>query len=160
IDDSHVTLTLIHSDGQESSSTSSFVTSLLNPIIDPDRVKSLEVNFSEFMRTNQSPEAISNIPAILKRRREEDSDQKGPSAGSDRGSKDEEKEGSMHQLAFYLNQLPGVQAGLLQGLNLDSCLPMKEPSYLVFETGVEDQPIVQISQHPEWFSQPRRPPTP
>nr|GEY25308.1 hypothetical protein [Tanacetum cinerariifolium] len=27
-----------------------------------DRVKSLEVNFSEFMRTNQSPEAVSNIP--------------------------------------------------------------------------------------------------
>nr|GFA67286.1 hypothetical protein [Tanacetum cinerariifolium] len=36
IEDSHVTLTLVHSDGQqESSSTSSFVTSLLNPIIDP-----------------------------------------------------------------------------------------------------------------------------
>nr|GFA00365.1 hypothetical protein [Tanacetum cinerariifolium] len=30
-----------------------------------DRVKSLEVNFSEFMRTNQSPEAVSNIPAIV-----------------------------------------------------------------------------------------------
>nr|GFA69793.1 hypothetical protein [Tanacetum cinerariifolium] len=55
IDDSHVTLTLVHSDGQqESSSTSSFVTSLLNSIIDPDRVKSLEVNFLEFMRTHQS----------------------------------------------------------------------------------------------------------
>nr|GFC78085.1 hypothetical protein [Tanacetum cinerariifolium] len=36
IKDSHVTLTLTHSDGQqESSSTSSFVTNLLNPIIDP-----------------------------------------------------------------------------------------------------------------------------
>nr|GFB74261.1 hypothetical protein [Tanacetum cinerariifolium] len=36
IEDSHVTLTPIHSDGQqESSSTSSFVTSLLNSIIDP-----------------------------------------------------------------------------------------------------------------------------
>nr|GFD05642.1 hypothetical protein [Tanacetum cinerariifolium] len=30
-----------------------------------DRVKSLEVNFSEFMRTNQSPEAVSNIPGIV-----------------------------------------------------------------------------------------------
>nr|GFC92188.1 hypothetical protein [Tanacetum cinerariifolium] len=121
IEDSHVTLTPVHSDGQqESSSTSSFVTSLLNPIIDlgmesifttgsssvtpipspkstmtpsimittttpsqpptlptpipsdilqtlltfalvfcfEDRVKSLEVNFSEFMWTNQSPEAV------------------------------------------------------------------------------------------------------
>nr|GFB57942.1 hypothetical protein [Tanacetum cinerariifolium] len=28
------------------------------------------------------------------------------------------------------------------------------------ETGAEDPPIVQTSQHPEWFSQPRRQPTP
>nr|GFB66847.1 hypothetical protein [Tanacetum cinerariifolium] len=34
------------------------------------------------------------------------------------------------------------------------------PSHLVFETGAEDQPIVQTSQHPEWFSQPSKPPTP
>nr|GEZ27066.1 hypothetical protein [Tanacetum cinerariifolium] len=124
IEDSHVTLTPVYSDGQqESLSTSSFMTSLLNPIIDPgmesifttassfvaplpsptsimtpsiitttitasqppipptpipseflqnlptfesvfrfeDRVKSLEVNFLEFMRTNQSLEAVSNI---------------------------------------------------------------------------------------------------
>nr|GFC51694.1 hypothetical protein [Tanacetum cinerariifolium] len=37
---------------------------------------------------------------------------------------------------------------------------MKEPSHLVFETGADDQPIVQTSQHPEWFSQPKRPPSP
>nr|GEZ26264.1 hypothetical protein [Tanacetum cinerariifolium] len=37
---------------------------------------------------------------------------------------------------------------------------MEEPSHPVFETGAKDQPIVQTSQHPEWFSQPRRPPTP
>nr|GFC55045.1 hypothetical protein [Tanacetum cinerariifolium] len=37
---------------------------------------------------------------------------------------------------------------------------MKEPSHPVFETGAKDQPIVQTSQHPKWFSQPRRPPTP
>nr|GEZ24769.1 hypothetical protein [Tanacetum cinerariifolium] len=37
---------------------------------------------------------------------------------------------------------------------------MEEPSHSVFETGADDQPIVQTSQHPEWFSQPRRPPSP
>nr|GFB89341.1 hypothetical protein [Tanacetum cinerariifolium] len=37
---------------------------------------------------------------------------------------------------------------------------MEEPSHPVFETGAEDQPIVQTFQHPEWFSQPMRPPTP
>nr|GFC49964.1 hypothetical protein [Tanacetum cinerariifolium] len=36
---------------------------------------------------------------------------------------------------------------------------MKDPSHPVFETGADDQPIVQTSQHPEWFSQPRRPPS-
>nr|GFC86888.1 hypothetical protein [Tanacetum cinerariifolium] len=30
----------------------------------------------------------------------------------------------MHQLALHLKQLPGVQADLPQGLNLDSCLPV------------------------------------
>nr|GFC04606.1 hypothetical protein [Tanacetum cinerariifolium] len=61
---------------------------------------------------------------------------KDPSLDQTGGLRDEEKEGSMHQPTFHLNQLPRVQAG------------------------VDDQPIVQISQHPEWFSQPRRPPTP
>nr|GFA26989.1 hypothetical protein [Tanacetum cinerariifolium] len=100
VEDSHVTLTLVQSDGQqESSSVSSFVTSMLNPISDAatittsseapippttipsavlenvptfdsvlrfeDRVKSLEVNFSEFMQTNQFAEAVSKIPADL-----------------------------------------------------------------------------------------------
>nr|GFA93110.1 hypothetical protein [Tanacetum cinerariifolium] len=64
---------------------------------------------------------------------------KDPSQDQTGGLKDEEKEGSMHQLALYLKQLPRVQADLPQG--------------------AEDQPIVQTSQHPEWFSQPRRPPT-
>nr|GEW63423.1 integrase, catalytic region, zinc finger, CCHC-type, peptidase aspartic, catalytic [Tanacetum cinerariifolium] len=61
-----------------------------------ERVKSLEVNFSEFMQTNQFAEAVSNIldktilesygdTAILKKRRGDDDDQEGPSAGSDRG---------------------------------------------------------------------------
>nr|GEW53620.1 putative reverse transcriptase domain-containing protein [Tanacetum cinerariifolium] len=37
---------------------------------------------------------------------------------------------------------------------------MEDPSHLEFETGADDQPIVQSSQHPEWFSQPHKPPTP
>nr|GEZ31456.1 hypothetical protein [Tanacetum cinerariifolium] len=128
IEDSHVTLTLVNPDGQkESSSVSSFVTSMLNPISDvgvesiftttsspiaslqtsvpimtpstiatittssdapillttilsavlqnlptfdsvfhfKERVKSLEVNFSEFMQTNQFAEAVSNILVVV-----------------------------------------------------------------------------------------------
>nr|GFC72711.1 hypothetical protein [Tanacetum cinerariifolium] len=37
---------------------------------------------------------------------------------------------------------------------------MEETSHPVFETGADDQPIVQTSQHHGWFSQPRRPPSP
>nr|GFD48020.1 hypothetical protein [Tanacetum cinerariifolium] len=46
------------------------------------------------------------------------------------------KEVSRHQLALHLKKQPGVQADLQQGLNLNKCLP-----------------------YPEWFSQPRRPPS-
>nr|GFB64520.1 hypothetical protein [Tanacetum cinerariifolium] len=171
IEDSHVTLTLIQPDGQqESSSVSSFVTSMLNPtyasvesiftttsspietlptptpIMTPstiatittssevpippttfpsavlenlptfdsvfrfeDRVKSLEVNFSKFMQTNQFAEAVSKIldktilesygdTAILKRRRIDDDDQEGPSAGSDQSLK-RRREGREHKSA-------------------------------------------------------------
>nr|GFA78124.1 hypothetical protein [Tanacetum cinerariifolium] len=221
---------------QESSSTSSIMINLLNPITDPDRVKSLEDNFSnipgivnQYMH-QQMPEAVQeavqtqtnwlqdsiqrendeflktideNMKKIIKehvktrvkaqvlveaydadktildiyeestflKRRREDDDQEGPSAGSDRGSKRRREGGSMHQLALHLNQLPGVQADLSQGLNLASkyafaeepvqtTCQMEEPSHSVFETGAKDQPIIQNTQHPEWFSQPRRPPTP
>nr|GEZ84456.1 hypothetical protein [Tanacetum cinerariifolium] len=66
IEDSHMTLTSTHSDGQqENSSTSSFMTNLLNPIIDPGmEVKFLEDNFSnipgivnQYMH-QQMPEAV------------------------------------------------------------------------------------------------------
>nr|GFA12766.1 hypothetical protein [Tanacetum cinerariifolium] len=61
---------------------------------------------------------------------------KDPPLDQTEGLRDEEKEGSIHQPALHLNQLPGVQAG------------------------AEDPPIVQTSQHLKWFSQPRRQPTP
>nr|GFC61765.1 hypothetical protein [Tanacetum cinerariifolium] len=69
---------------------------------------------------------------ILKQRRE-DEDQEGPSTGSNRGSK-RQKEGGEHASASI-------------------------PSETATE-GADDQPIVQTSQHPEWFSQLRRPPSP
>nr|GFC76351.1 hypothetical protein [Tanacetum cinerariifolium] len=37
---------------------------------------------------------------------------------------------------------------------------MEETPHPVFEIGAVDQPIVQTSTHPEWFSQPRKPPSP
>nr|GEY67360.1 hypothetical protein [Tanacetum cinerariifolium] len=268
IEDSHVTLTPTHSDGQqESSSTSSFITNLLNPTIDPgmesifttgsstvtliplpqstmtpsiistfttasqlpipptpipsldlqnlptfasvfrfeDKVKSLEVNFSnipadlsemklkkiliEKMEGNKSiqlSDEQQNLykalveaydadktildtygeSGILKRRRKDD-DQEGPFAGSDRGSK-RRREGGEHASASTLSKpasgstgrsTTGTQSRQLSASEsafaeepVQTTCQMEEPSHPVFETGAEDQPIIQTSQHPEWFS--------
>nr|GFC58837.1 hypothetical protein [Tanacetum cinerariifolium] len=77
--------------------------------------------------------------------------------------RDEEKVGSMHQPALHLNQLPGVQAGLLQGLNLNSCLPVSlllQRNLCRLSVRWRNPHIRCLIQHPEWFSQPRKPPTP
>nr|GFC19372.1 hypothetical protein [Tanacetum cinerariifolium] len=85
---------------------------------------------------------------ILKRRRKDD-DQEGPSVGSDRGS----TTGSQSR------QLSASESAFAEEPVQTTC-QMEEPLHPVFETGADDQPIVQTSQHLEWFSQPRRPPSP
>nr|GEX40701.1 hypothetical protein [Tanacetum cinerariifolium] len=99
----------------------------------------------------------------------------GPSAGSDQGSK-QQREGGEHASAStpsetatgsagrsttgsQSRQLSASESAFAEEPMQTTC-QMEEPSNLVFETGVEDQPIVQTSQHPEWFSLPRRPPSP
>nr|GEY02575.1 zf-CCHC domain-containing protein/DUF4219 domain-containing protein/UBN2 domain-containing protein [Tanacetum cinerariifolium] len=98
----------------------------------------------------------------------------GPSARSDRGSK-RRREGGEHASASTPSKpatrstgrsTTGTQSRQLSASEsafaeepVQTTCQMEEPSHLVFETGAEDQPIVQISQHPECFSQPRRPPT-
>nr|GEZ07735.1 hypothetical protein [Tanacetum cinerariifolium] len=86
---------------------------------------------------------------ILKRRREEDDDQEGPFAGSDRGSK-RRREGGEHASA----STPSEQATGSEGMSTTGTQSRQ------LSASAEDQPLVQISQHPEWFSQPRIPPTP
>nr|GEZ55807.1 hypothetical protein [Tanacetum cinerariifolium] len=156
IDDSHVTLTPVHSDGQQESSSTTASQPPIPPAPIPsevlqnlltfesvfrfkNRVKSLEVNFSEFMWTNQSPKAVSNIldeqrnlykalveayeadktildsygeSAIPKRGREDDDDQERPSTGSDRGSKRRRK-GRVHASANTLSKPATRSAGRL-----------------------------------------------
>nr|GFB53363.1 hypothetical protein [Tanacetum cinerariifolium] len=68
---------------------------------------------------------------VLKRRRGDDDDQEGPSAGSDWGSKRRREGGKP-----------------------ESASTPSEPATR------KDQPIIQSSQHPEWFSQSKKPPTP
>nr|GEX13778.1 retrovirus-related Pol polyprotein from transposon TNT 1-94 [Tanacetum cinerariifolium] len=112
--------------------------------------------------------------SILKRRRGDD-DQEGPSAGLDRGSK-RRREGGEPKSASTPSE-PATRSARKSKTRTQSrhmsasesafaeepvqtTYQMDEPLHPVFEKGAEDQPIVQTSQHPEWFSQPRKPPTP
>nr|GFB09012.1 hypothetical protein [Tanacetum cinerariifolium]GFB09073.1 hypothetical protein [Tanacetum cinerariifolium] len=210
IEDSHVTLTLVHSDGpQESSYVSSFVTSMLNPISDAgvesifttasspivslqtptpimtpstiatittssyapippttipsiilenlptfnsafcfdERLRSLETTFFEYRQTNPFVDAVSVIPADL----------------SEMELKKiliEKLEGNKSiQRSDEQRNLYKVESAFTEEPVQTTC-QMEEPTHPVFEIGADDQPIVQTSQHPEWFSQPRRPPSP
>nr|GFB19814.1 hypothetical protein [Tanacetum cinerariifolium] len=113
--------------------------------------------------------------AILKRRRGDDDDQVGPSARSDWGSK-RRREGGEHESASTSSEpatrsasmsIIGTQSRQMSASEsafaeepVQTTCQMEEPPHPMFETGAEDQLIVQTSQHPEWFSQPRKPPTP
>nr|GEX12085.1 hypothetical protein [Tanacetum cinerariifolium] len=82
----------------------------------------------------------------LKRRRDDDEDKdEEPSARPDRGSKNAEK-ASTSEYAFAEEPV-------------QTTFQIEEPSHLEFETGADDQPIVQSFQHPKWFSQPQKPPS-
>nr|GFA41392.1 hypothetical protein [Tanacetum cinerariifolium] len=113
--------------------------------------------------------------AILKKRRGDDDDQEGPSAGSDRGSKRRREGGepkststpsepatksaSRSTTRTQSRQMSASESAFAEEPVQTTC-QMDKPPHPVFETGVEDQPIVQTSQYPKWFSQPRKPPTP
>nr|GEU82889.1 uncharacterized mitochondrial protein AtMg00810-like [Tanacetum cinerariifolium] len=86
---------------------------------------------------------------ILKRRRGDDDDQEVPSAGSDRGSK-RRREGGEPESASTPSE-PATRSASRSTTGTQS---------RQMSASSEDQPIVQTSQHPEWFSQPRKPPTP
>nr|GEY67643.1 hypothetical protein [Tanacetum cinerariifolium] len=111
----------------------------------------------------------------LKRRRDDDANKdEEPSAGSDRGSK-RRREGKEPESASTPNEKDTKSAGKsTQGSKsrqtsasesatakepMQTTFEMEEPSHREFETGADDQPIVEPSQHPEWLSQQKKPPT-
>nr|GEV04264.1 retrovirus-related Pol polyprotein from transposon TNT 1-94 [Tanacetum cinerariifolium] len=90
----------------------------------------------------------------LKRRRNDDVDKdEEPSVGSDQGSK-RRREGKEHESASATKEKATRKEPM------QTTFKMEEPSHPEFETGVDDQPIIESSQHPEWFSQQKKPPTP
>nr|GEZ19410.1 hypothetical protein [Tanacetum cinerariifolium] len=113
--------------------------------------------------------------AILKRRREDGGDQEGPSAGSDRGSKRRREGGEPESARAPLEPVSRSAGRSTTGSKsrqasasesafaeepVQTISQIEEPSHPVFETGAEDQPIIQTSQHPEWFPLPKKLSTP
>nr|GEU64082.1 hypothetical protein [Tanacetum cinerariifolium] len=160
---------------QESSSVSSqFVTSMLNPPSD-SALRQQRNLYKALVDTYEADKTILDSygeTVILKRRRDDDDDQdEGPSAGSDRGSK-RRREGKEPESASTPSEPATRSAGRSttgsksrQASASESAFAeepvlttsqIKEPSHPVFETGAEDQPIIQSSQHPKWFSQPQK----
>nr|GFB80043.1 hypothetical protein [Tanacetum cinerariifolium] len=112
----------------------------------------------------------------LKRRRDDDEDKdEEPSVGPNRGSK-RRREGKEPKSAGTPSDTAtkstgksttGSRSRLVSASEsafaeepVQTTSQMEEPSHPEFETGANDQPIVQSSQHPKWFSQPQKPPTP
>nr|GEU79451.1 hypothetical protein [Tanacetum cinerariifolium] len=97
-----------------------------------------------------------------------------PSAGPDWGSK-RRREGNEPESASALTETATRSAGRsTQGTKsrqasasefafaeepMQTTFQMEEPSHPKFDTGAKDQPIVQSSQHPEWFSHQQKPPS-
>nr|GEZ27109.1 hypothetical protein [Tanacetum cinerariifolium] len=91
----------------------------------------------------------------LKRHHDNDADKdEEPSVGPDRGSM-RRREGKEPESASALENESALEEEPMQ-----TASQMEEPSHLEFNTGAEDQPIVQSSQHAEWFSQQQKPPSP
>nr|GEU57526.1 hypothetical protein [Tanacetum cinerariifolium] len=90
----------------------------------------------------------------LKRRRDDDADKdEEPSAGSDRGSAGKSTQGSKSR------QMSASDSATAEE-HMQTTFEIEKPSHPEFDTGADDQLIVKSSQHPEWFSQKKKPPTP
>nr|GEU83811.1 hypothetical protein [Tanacetum cinerariifolium] len=83
----------------------------------------------------------------LKRRRDDDADKgEKPSVGSDQGSK---------------RRREGKEPESTSEEPMQTTHDLEESSHQEFVKGVvDDQPIAEASQHPEWFQQQKKPPTP
>nr|GFC19641.1 hypothetical protein [Tanacetum cinerariifolium] len=110
----------------------------------------------------------------LKRRRDDDADRdKEPSVGSDRGSKRRKERKEPESASTPMEtatrsagkstqesksrQMSASESATTEEPMLTT-FEMEVPSQPEFETGADDQPIIESSQHPEWFSQQQKPP--
>nr|GEX68777.1 copia protein [Tanacetum cinerariifolium] len=110
----------------------------------------------------------------LKRCRDDADKHEELSAGSDRGSKrrregkepesaSAQKEKATKSTGKYTQGTKSRQTSASESATAEEPMQttheIEEPSHPEFETGDDDQPIVEPSQHPKWFSQQKKPPT-
>nr|GEY65819.1 ribonuclease H-like domain-containing protein [Tanacetum cinerariifolium] len=196
------------SDEEKSSSVSSqFVTSMLNPTSDADRLKSLEANFSEYIQTNPFAEAVSNIPGIVHQymnqqmtesvnaqleaevlTRSSHSLRTSYVVAADLSEMElkkiliEKMEGN--KSIQHSDEQRNLYKALVDAYEADKTILDSYRETIILKRrrdddddqeegpsagsdrgskrqreGADDQTIVQSSQHPEWFSQPKKPPT-
>nr|GEZ49270.1 hypothetical protein [Tanacetum cinerariifolium] len=112
---------------------------------------------------------------MLKRRYDDDADKdKEPSARSDRGSKRRRERKEPESTSAHKEKATRSAGKSTQGSKsrqtsasesataeepMQTTFEMEEPIHLEFKTGADDQPIIESSHHPEWFSQQKKPPT-
>nr|GEY72625.1 hypothetical protein [Tanacetum cinerariifolium] len=107
----------------------------------------------EKMEGNKDKEPSAGLDQGSKRRRE-GKNPKSASAPTEKAIRSTGKstQGSKSQQTSASKSATAEEA-------MQTTFEMEEPSHPEFETGADDQPIVQSSQHPEWFSQQQKPPT-
>nr|GFB83083.1 hypothetical protein [Tanacetum cinerariifolium]GFB85429.1 hypothetical protein [Tanacetum cinerariifolium] len=134
--------------------SSQFVTSMLNP--------TLNVGMESIFETTSQMDA--QTPTFDEE----------PSAGPDRGSKRHRegkepesastpKEKATRSAGKSTQRTKSQQASASESATaeepMQTTFQKEEPSCPEFDTGAEEQPIIQSSQHPEWFYQQQKPPT-
>nr|GFC59503.1 hypothetical protein [Tanacetum cinerariifolium] len=148
VEDSHVTLTPVNPDGpQESSYMSSFMTRQVKNQV-KEQVSCILPRIEESVNATLKAEVLT---------RSSQSSKTSYAIVADLSEMELKK-----ILIEKMERNKSIQR-LDEQRNLYKALTtceMEETPHPVFETGVDDQPIVQTSKHPKWFSQPRRPPSP
>nr|GEZ29192.1 hypothetical protein [Tanacetum cinerariifolium] len=120
-------------------------------------------------------EDIYGDTATLKIRHDDDADKdEEPSAGSDWGSNRRREGKEPESVSAPKKKATRSASKSTQGSKsrqtsasesttaeepMQTTHEMEEPSHPEFATGADDQPIVEPSQHPQWFSQQKKPPT-
>nr|GFB67433.1 hypothetical protein [Tanacetum cinerariifolium] len=165
MEDSHVILTPVNPNGQQESSSvsSQFVTSMLNPTSDAG-MESIFVTASSSVAPLPTPTPIitpSIIATITTASQAPIPPTPIPIVSNIPGIVNQYMNQQMNKAVRVAVQIQTDRLRDSYQRENDEFLQTIDDNMkrIIKEQGAEDQPIVQSSQHPEWFSQPKKPPT-